>query len=211
MVTESRSFWEECWREHFLLLTLIALIGITLIFCPNCRECVALPCPTCPDVPAGQGGSPVVIEPEVPCGEQAEASGANGYPVIQPLILGTATGLVTFRFNASEIPDRFIVKHGGEIVLDTGYRGHSAFNLLGSEERARFQESLRRRQDPITKKTYPFQSRENLSDGYPKITSPGDGSLTFMKNKPQPVEVEVWVFGPDGETKWECSVDCVNE
>ena len=206
-----RSFWEECWREHLILLTLISLIGLTMIFCDNCGTSLTAPCPICPDQQDTYASDSTTVVAEVPCGEKAVFSGENAYPAIQPFVLGTETGSVNFRFDALDVPDRFVVTHDGEIVLDTGYRGRASYNVLDSKDRKEFQQSLRSRKDPVSGKTYPFQSSNHQVDGYPKVISPGDGTLTFTKASRFPAEVEVMVFGPDGGTSWGCIVDCVNE
>lgn len=223
----SSSFWDRHWIEHFIIIGLIVLIGVTLIFCHDCDFPVgtsASPCPNCP--PCGQiapnppsdsgsvGGNtpipPVVQQPNVPCDQQATFSGKRVYPATQPFDIGEGIGEVTFLFNAMEVPDRFLVVYDGNVTLDTGFRGDRPFNILGTKERSEFCKSLDGMSDAITGRKYPYADPRHLSDGFPRVVFPGTDRLTFSKEKAVPSSADVLVYAPHQETAWECLIQCLD-
>ena len=224
---KSPSFWDRHWVEHFIIIGLVALIGVTLIFCHDCNFLsgnAGSPCPKCP--PCGQiapippddtvsvGGNapnaPVIQRPNVPCDQQAVFSGEQVYPAKQPFDIGEDIGDVTFRFNANKVPDRFLVVYDGDVILDTGFRGDRLFNVVGTMERGEFCKSLKGMSDAITGKKYPYADASHLADGFPRVIYPGSGRLTFAKGKALPSSADVLVYAPHQETGWECLIQCLD-
>ena len=65
----------------------------------------------------------VVSEVSIPCGGQNSYSGNQG-TFNYDINLGSATGgTSTLSYNAYNVPDRFVVTHGGVVVIDTGFVG----------------------------------------------------------------------------------------
>jgi streptogramin lyase len=144
--------------------------------------------------------------PPVACGVQSTYSGVEGYPITQSVTLGSGTGLVNYTFQAYGVPDRFIVKWDNGVVIDTGYRGLSSYDIGGSD-RSSFNASLTGKLDPIALVTYP-----NItiypSDGYPRVTSPGNGTVSFNKNLANPTSALVEVYAPMSGTAWDFQMNC---
>ena len=221
------SFWDSHWVEHFIIIGLVTLIGMTLIFCHDCNfrsGTAASPCPKCPPCgqvvpnPPGDPGSvggnaptpPVIQQPNVPCDQQATFSGQQVYPATQPFDIGEGIGEVTFLFNAREVPDRFLVVFDGNVILDSGFRGDRPFNVLGTMERGEFCKSLEGMPDAITGKKYPYADASHLADGFPRVIYPGSDKMTFTKGKALPSSADVLVYAPHQETGWECLIQCLD-
>ena len=142
----------------------------------------------------------------VPCGVTSSYSGNLGYPITQSVNLGSDTGVVSYSFNAYSVPDRFIVRWNGGVVIDTGYRGSSDYDF-GGANRSGFNADLNGKVDPITLTTYPnFTSYPD--DGYPRVTSPGSGVASFNKTLANPALALVEVYAPMSGTAWEFTMGC---
>lgn len=64
--------------------------------------------------------------PLVPCigNIAAENKGTiGGFPYTQTISIGSITGSVMFRYNAQNVPDKYIILYNGVEVINTGYRG----------------------------------------------------------------------------------------
>jgi hypothetical protein len=97
----------------------------------------------------------------IECSTSAE-SGGEGYELFL-INLGTELGTVTLEYHAIGIPDRFVVKHGGVTVIDTGYVGNSSYNA------------------------------DLALLGLGPVTGPGSGSASFVKTTTTPTAtVEVY-------------------
>lgn len=65
----------------------------------------------------------------IACGSLSEYAGGVTYPTTQTVTLGAGTGDVYFGYNAYSVPDRFIVRWDGSVVIDSGYRGSSDYDF----------------------------------------------------------------------------------
>lgn len=144
--------------------------------------------------------------PVVPCDVPVTYTGGETYPTAQLVTLGTSTGSVTYNFDAFTLPDRFIATWNNTIVIDTGYRGGNAYDF-GGASRLDFTTSLTGKIDPILLTTYPdFVNFPD--DGYPRVTSPGSGTNSFVKSSALPTSVKVDVYGPISGTAWQFVMGC---
>lgn len=160
------------------------------------------PCDNCDN----QETTEMFLKP-IPCGEQGNfQSGRVGYPIIQPLNLGTSTGEVLVEVDAVSVPDRFILYREGVHVLDSGYRGRSTYGI-GGTARATFINSLNGKVDPITGNTYPLSigTPGIESDGYPEVKD--NGVLIYNKTGAGS-DYEMRVYAPAQGTAWNFTVGC---
>jgi uncharacterized protein (TIGR02145 family) len=161
------------------------------------------------NTPIFTNGSTVPCTPQLPdisCGTPFQYDGNMGYPLVQNIELGTDTGVVNYNFNAFGAPDRFIVKWNGGIVIDSGYRGNIDFDF-GGGSRSIFITSLLGKTDPVTNTVYP-DFTNFPDDGYPRVTAPGNGTMSFTKNLAAPTFVTVEVYAPNFGTGWAHTMDC---
>ncbi|MAK56590.1 MAG: hypothetical protein CML17_12230 [Pusillimonas sp.] len=90
----------------------------------------------------------------IPCGGQQSFSGNRG-TYTYDVNLGSSTGgTVVLNYDSFTIPDRFVVQHGGSVVIDTGYVGATSYN------------------DDLA------------DLGLGPITGPGQGTASFVKTDP---------------------------
>jgi len=150
--------------------------------------------------------STTTAAPPVPCGTTSTYGGGTAYPTPNTITLGSQAGSVTLTFDAQNVPDRFIVQWNGSYVIDTGYRGISGYNF-GGGLRSIFTSSLNGLVDPITGYTYPNITQWPL-DGYPQVTSPGQGTTSFFKSAFLPTTANVFVYAPISGTAWTFSLGC---
>lgn len=104
-------------------------------------------------------------------------SGGRGY-FEYTIQLGFGTGNVSFTYDAYSVPDQFQVYYNGSLVIDTGFRGDSAYN-----------------------------SQLNAL-GYPNVSGPGNGSSSFTKPSALPETCLVVVTAPLVGTAWQFLVGC---
>lgn len=103
----------------------------------------------------------LVLPPPILCSSTAN-SGGSGYQIIA-VTLGSSFGTVTLNYEAYSVPDRFVVKYGGVVVIDTGYRGITSYNT------------------------------DLAALNLPPVTGPGLGTATFVKTSTDPTAtVEVY-------------------
>ena len=98
--------------------------------------------------------------------------------------LGASTGLINFQYNAKQIPDRFQVYWGGNLVIDTGFRGVQT--------------------DPL--KT--FYNNQLIAAGYDAMVGTGYGTTTFVKTTASPDFAIVVVTAPIISTAWQFTLYC---
>lgn len=145
---------------------------------------------------------------EIPCSVQASYGGGLAYPSSRSINLGTGTGQVDLYFDPDNIPDRWIVRWNGNIVIDTGYRSQSmALYNPGGFYRNNFKNSLTRRIDPVLGTTYPDFANFPV-DGYPLMQGPGEETTLFFKTLPNPTNAIVEVYAPQGGTGWRYTMYC---
>jgi len=141
----------------------------------------------------------------VVCGATTLFSGGQSYPQTDTVFMGEDTGEVTLNYNAYTVPDRFIVKYNDFILIDTGYRGSSAYDF-GGANRQTFINSLSGLTDPVLGTTYP-DLVNFTDDGYPRILGSGLGSLSYTKYNTDPL-ITIEVYGPISGTAWEYNITC---
>ena len=148
-------------------------------------------------------------EPLNPCGtgfavDGEDAPSPPGY-FSYDISVGEIYGLVTLTFDSINVPDRYIVMFDGAPAIDTGYTGSSAYDFGGSS-RNTFKACLNGESDPITNTPYP-NFAQHPDDGYPRVTSPGSGSATFMKASTTSTAT-LMVVAPCGTTVWDADLSC---
>lgn len=126
----------------------------------------------------------LVTVPSIPCGAGAKFSGGAAMPTIMTLDLGNDTGLVTFRYDTYQAPDKFVVEIDGVEVLNTGYRGNAAT----------YQSTLN---TLLPQLGFPAES----------IVGIGQGTTTFNKTSTSRYAT-VKVYGPIGTTAWNFTSSC---
>jgi len=152
---------------------------------------------SCPPV-----SSSITVLPFKNGGSPSAYAGDFGYPAQQNYNLGNSTGPTVLRFDAINVPDRFIIYYNKKVVIDTGYRGSANYHYGGSD-RTSFTNSLEDLVDPITGGTYPLPVGGNIAtDGYPKIQGIGQGTQSFEKNLSNVGCAEVKVYAPIEGTRW---------
>lgn len=145
----------------------------------------------------------------IPCGTVTSYSGGESYPTIETVTLGSNTGSVDLAYDSITLPDRFIVRWNGGIVIDTGYTGLLDFDFGGSL-RSTFTTTLTGRIDPITLNTYPdFTTYPD--DGYPRVLSYGPNITSFNKTLATPITATVEVYAPMFQTSWNFTLGCPGE
>lgn len=149
-------------------------------------------------------------ETEVCDVQQNSQRGAQNYPTALESILGSGTGTVTLTPSPFGIPDRWIVRWDGGIVIETGYIStNPALYNIGGINRNNFQQALLGRTAPEGG-TYPLApggTAPNViaSDGYPVINA--IGTYTFTKNNATNT-ASVDVYGPMPSTGWRSTLSC---
>lgn len=149
--------------------------------------------------------------PGVDGGSAVNFSGNQSYPAIQSVNLGQSTGPTNLSFEAFNVPDRFIVNYNGAVAIDTGYRGGHTYNYGGSA-RSSFNNSLTGKVDPLTGGTYPLAASTPgiEADGYPTVTAPGNGNISFNKNVAGVTAADVRVYAPMSGTAWNLNLGLPN-
>ena len=110
-------------------------------------------------------------------------SGGEGYYFEYNINLGSGTGQVTLNVNASEVPNKFIVEWGGSEVINTSYRGDSAY------------------QDIL------YHYLAVNSAPMELIAGASIGTFTFNKTTADPIAA-VRVYAPIPETIWSFTISC---
>ena len=151
------------------------------------------------------------VSPEVEaCGLPQNFGGGQVYPTQLESILGSGTGTVTLTPQPYGIPDRWIVRWDGGIVIETGYIStNPALYNIGGINRNNFQQALLGRTAPEGG-TYPLSpggTAPNIiaSDGYPIINA--IGTYTFNKNTTTST-ANVEVYAPMQGTGWRSTLSC---
>jgi len=126
---------------------------------------------------------PVPSVPTIACGAGSSYSGGEAYPTIQAVTLGSDTGVVTLDFDAFGIPDKFVVKFDGVIVIDTGYRGQPQY------------------QNQLNNALIALGEPTEVISGGPS------GSLTFNKTTAT-TTATVEVYAPISGTGWNFNLGC---
>lgn len=128
-----------------------------------------------------------VDTPATPCGGTTVADGGYTWPnpIVTELDAGTNTGDIWLRYDSYDVPDRFVVEWDGNVVIDTGYVGSTSY---GSRN---------------------LQAELDAALGYHEpIHTPGQGTISFNKDKRNPQKVYVKVWGPITGTGWRFKLGC---
>ncbi len=118
-------------------------------------------------------------EQQIACGGSTSYSGEETYPGVYAVTLGSEIGVVTFSFDAKDVPDKFVVVYDGEEVINTGYRGSTTYQA----------------------------SLNNAISPDENIISPGNGIAIFSKLSSVPVAT-VYVYAPLPRTGWDFLMSC---
>jgi hypothetical protein len=121
----------------------------------------------------------VNIPGQIACASGA-FSGGQGFESYD-IQFGEATGTVQLTYDAFSVPDRFVVKWNGNVVIDTGYVGDSSYDAALA------------------------------ALGLPAVTGPGAGTASFNKNLASPGFATVEVYGPLEGTAWEFTLGCPDD
>ena len=141
------------------------------------------------------------------CNTVQNYDGGISYGTKKTIALGSGLGNVSFNFNPFGIPDRFVVRYNGIIVIDTGYRSNSPAGYdvgLSTSARTAFKASLSGKVDIVTGLTYP--NFIFSSDGYPGVFLT-NSPLSFEKNSTVS-RAEVFIYAPMSSTRWEFTMSC---
>jgi hypothetical protein len=92
--------------------------------------------------------------------------------------VGTGTGTTNLNFDAYSIPDKWVVTWDGNTVIDTGFRGNSIYNS------------------------------ELNALGYPNVSGPASGNISFNKTSSLPSVVTIVITAPLVGTAWEATLGC---
>lgn len=115
---------------------------------------------------------------------------------------------VSLDFQTNLIPERCIVTWENDAVIDTGYIGHEAYDVIGSRDRTFvFNESLTGKVDPITGNTYPDLTTYP-DDGYPRV-SQSYTTLSFVKSSTTSNSATVDIYSPCRNVPYERHEDFI--
>lgn len=115
------------------------------------------------------------------CGETI--SGEMAFPEIHHINLGSSTGVITLTIDTVDVPDKFIVEWNGMEVINTGYRGDSAY------QSALYAALIASGADPEI------------------IAGASTGVFTFNKTTADAIAT-VKVYAPIEETIWSFTLSC---
>ncbi len=103
----------------------------------------------------GTNSRTVVVSPSAePCGGTLSFAGDQGTYTFNVALGSSTGGTVVLNYQAYSRPDRFLVEHGGVVVIDTGYVGNTSYN------------------DSLS------------ALGLDPVTGPGQGTASFVKTDP---------------------------
>lgn len=121
--------------------------------------------------------------PTVACDAGSQYNGGAAFPQTDIVDLGSSTGVVTLDFNARAVPDKFIVKFDGVVVIDTGYRGSPNTQTILN--------------NALAQRGLPPETIQGL----------GQGTVTFNKTTAT-TTATVEVYAPIGGTVWSYTLSC---
>jgi hypothetical protein len=133
------------------------------------------------------------------CSEIAYYNGGEAFPNKIEVEIGSATGTAEFYFNAINLPDRFVLIHGGEVKFDSGYVTYA------SGSRLTFYQNLVN--SDLSKKGLPSVTVSNH-------TVYGSGNEQFFTNwnkTSTDTKAYIYVYAPSVNTGWSTAVSCANQ
>ena len=123
------------------------------------------------------------ISHEAAAGFIRNAGTVGAYPAEFAITLGSATGSIMFRFNSFTVPDKYVMLWNGNEVINTGYRGNTAYQATLNTTLAT------RGLPPET------------------IVAPGNGTTSFLKTGSAATAI-VRVYSPLKSTSWNWTASC---
>ena len=117
------------------------------------------------------------------CGIPINYSGGSAFPSVNIITLGSSTGSVTLNFDTFNIPAKYQVWYDGVKVIDTGYRGDTAYQ--GALD----------------------ASLNGMGLPSEEITSPGSGAASFTKSTATTTAI-VYVYAPISSSSWTYNLGC---
>lgn len=142
----------------------------------------------------------------ISCGDPVNYSGGPGWPTSNNIFVGSATGQISISADADGLPDRFIVRIGGVVVIDTGFQGNSEYNTSGFS-RNTFRNWINGRVDPITGIAYPDFVNYPF-DGYPNVCCGNNPVVTNGIKTTSDEVATVEVYGSSPQTGWRYTLFC---
>ena len=130
-----------------------------------------------------------VLMADVDCGGLLQVSGGVrtwGNPYEKIIDLGTDTGEVWMRYDSYNIPDRFILEWDGEEKIDTGWVGDYGNSINATK----YIDALKDHDPSLT------------------ISGIGQGTISFNKNKREPIVAKLIVHCPLFTTGWRVKIGC---
>ena len=116
------------------------------------------------------------------CNQEITSSsiGSSGGRGIHTITIdvGSQIGDVVLNYDAYSVPDKFEVFWGGNKVIDTGFIGNSGYD------------------------------NQLISAGYPAVSGPGNGAISFNKTSSSPTTITVIITAPLNGTAWSFIVNC---
>ena len=114
---------------------------------------------------------------------------------------------VELEYDVADGPDRFIVTYKGEVIIDTGFVGNSAYQY-GNNKRQVFI-------DALVKENLDLTGVELAADGYPTVNPLTEGSkeavVAHMNERDATIKIQSPVHDKPGwEYRLHCPMDCVS-
>jgi len=147
------------------------------------------------------------------CGAPVAYSGGRGWPTSKAIFLGSGTGVITIGLATGQLPDRFIVRIGSTIIIDSGFYGSAIYDF-GGGSRNTFKSWINGKIDPITLLAYP-DLINFPDDGFPRVngiaapvSNPSFESGTKITADDT---ATVEVYGSSPQTGWRYTLFCPGE
>ena len=133
------------------------------------------------------------------CSQIVVYDGGSNFPNKIEVEVGSATGAAEFYFNGLNIPDRFVLIHGGEIKFDSGYVTQATGNALGY-----YQNVVN---NSLSQKGLPSVTVSNHS----VYGNGNEGFFTSWNKTSTDAKAYIYVYAPSDNTSWSTGVSCANE
>jgi hypothetical protein len=129
------------------------------------------------------------------CGKAAFYSGGQTFPQKIEVEIGSATGAAEFYANSYSKPDRFVLVHGDEIKIDTGY--------ITWSNPSTYQSDLN---NALAAKGLPNATVQSITI----YGSLPDGYFHSWTKTSTDTKAYIYIYAPLGGTGWESAVSCGN-
>ncbi len=159
-------------------------------------------------LPIGVTPSNTATQTVTPTAKVTSTPTQTGTPSHTPTISNSPTltfeRCVTLRYNVVDGPDRFIVSYEGEVVLDTGFIGHSSYNFSGSKRQLFI--------DALLAEGFEANNFPGLSlaaDGFPNVNNTTSGSSMIRVAYFEEDESIVTIQSPvHDKPQWTYTLEC---